>query len=87
MSESTNKWNITGSRVYSNGEGKSFNLMNKITAQTLYNTLNEYETKILHLEKQINTTKNYEKIQQQLIALQMDISNAQSDLNKIKELL
>ena len=81
------EWNIKQTRVYSNGEGKSFNLMNKITAQTLYNTLNEYETKILHLEKQINTTKNYEKIQQQLIALQMDISNAQSDLNKIKELL
>lgn len=81
------EWNIKQTRVYSNGEGKSFNLNNKITAQTLYNTLNEYETKILHLEKQINTTKNYEKIQQQLIALQMDISNAQSDLNKIKELL
>ena len=81
------KWNIKQTRVYSNGEGKSFNLMNKITAQTLYNTLNEYETKILHLEKQINTTKNYEKIQQQLIALQMDISNAQSDLNKIKEII
>ena len=81
------EWNIKQTRVYSNGEGKSFNLNNKITAQTLYNTLNEYETKILHLEKQINTTKNYTKIQQQLIALQMDISNAQSDLNKIKELI
>ena len=43
MSESTNKWGITGSRVYSNGEGKSYNCTNKITAQDLYHTLTEYE--------------------------------------------
>lgn len=81
------EWNIKQTRVYSNGEGKSFNLMNKITAQTLYNTLNEYETKILHLEKQINTTKNYEKIQQQLQQLENSIHEAKNDLEKIKELI
>ena len=58
-----------------------------IHAIKLHETLTEYENTITNLEKQINTDKNYKEIQQQLIALQMDISNAQSDLNKIKELL
>ena len=81
------KWLLNNSRVYTDGEGKSFNLNNKITAQTLYNTLKEYETKILHLEKQINTTKNYTKIQQQLQQLETNIHEAKNDLNKIKELI
>ena len=81
------EWLRNGARIYSNGAGKSYNCTNIITAKDLHNTLTEYENKIHHLEKQINTTKNYEKIQQQLIALQMDISNAQSDLNKIKEII
>ena len=81
------EWNIKQTRVYSNGEGKSFNLMNKITAQTLHNTLTNYENKLKQMEKQINTDKNYKEIQQQFIALQMDIKVVQDDIDKIKELL
>ena len=42
MSESI-EWQITGSRVYSKGAGKSYNCTNKVTAQDLYNTLTTYE--------------------------------------------
>ena len=73
------------SRVY--GQGMSINCTNKITATELCNKLNNYETTIHQLETQIQHDKNYEKLQQYLIALQMDISNIQADLNKIKELL
>ena len=41
-------------------------------------TLNNYE-------KDKQTHANYDKIQQQIIALQMDISNCQADLDKIKK--
>jgi hypothetical protein len=81
------EWNIQGSRVYSNGEGKSYNCPNKITAQSLHHTLTTYENTITTLQKQIKHSNNYKELQKQVIALQMDISNCQSDLNKIKELL
>ena len=38
-------------------------------------------------ETQIQTENNLDKLRQQVIALQMDIKNCQSDLDKIKELL
>ena len=81
------EWGIQGARVYSKGAGKSYNCPNKITAQDLYHTLTTYETRIHELQKQIQTTNNYEKIHQQVIALQMDIKQCQNDLDKIKELL
>ena len=81
------KWNIKQSRVYSNGEGRSYNCTNIVTAKDLHNTLTEYENTIHHLEKQINTDKNYTKIQQQLQALENSIHEAKNDLEKIKELL
>ena len=87
MSESESKWNIQGSRVYGKNGGGSYNCTNKITATDLCNLLNNYETTINHLETQIQYNTNYEKLQQYLIALQMDISNIQADLDKIKELL
>ena len=81
------KWLLNNSRVYTNGEGKSFNLNNKITAQTLHTTLTNYENQLKQMENQINTDKNYKEIQQQFIALQMDIKVVQDDIDKIKELL
>lgn len=81
------KWLLNNSRVYTDGEGKSFNLNNKITAQTLHTTLTNYENQLKQMEKQINTDKNYKEIQQQFIALQMDIKVVQDDIDKIKELL
>ena len=82
-----NDFTIKGSLVKDHIHQRSYNLTSKIDAIKLHQTLTEYETQIQELEKQINTDKNYKEIQQQLITLQMDISNAQSDLNKIKELL
>ena len=82
-----NNFSITGCLVKDHTHKRSYNLTNKFDAIKLHETLTEYENTITNLEKQINTDKNYKEIQQQLIALQMDISNAQSDLNKIKELL
>ena len=81
------KWLLNNSRVYTNGEGKSFNLNNKITAQTLHTTLTNYENQLKQMDKQINTDKNYKEIQQQFTALQMDIKVVQDDIDKIKELL
>lgn len=81
------EWLRNGARIYSNGAGKSYNCTNIVTAKDLHNTLTEYENKIHHLEKQINTDKNYTKIQQQLQALENSIHEAKNDLEKIKELL
>ena len=79
------KWSRQASRVY--GKGQSYNLHNNITAETLQNTLNNYENKINELQKEIQTNNNLNKIKQQIVALQMDIHNVQADLDKIKELL
>ena len=80
MSES--KWKINGSRVY--GNGKSFNCTNKVTAEQLYCTLTEYE-KTLQLTK--NTEQKLDNITRSIITLQMDLSNIQDTVNRIKEAL
>ena len=78
-------WKRKASRVY--GDGKSYNCINKVTAKELQCILNGYETKITEQQAEIQTTSNLTKIRQQLIALQMDITQIQNDLNKIKELI
>ena len=76
------EWQIQGSRVY--GYGKSYNCTNKITATELYNTLTQYEQTI----QTNNTTENkLDNIEKHIIALQMDLSNVQDTVNKIKEAL
>ena len=62
------------------GKGISYNLNNRHDAIHLCNTLNQYET-------QLNHQINYEKLKQQIIILQMGITQIQDDLNKIKELI
>ena len=84
MSESTNKWGITGSRVYSNGEGKSYNCTNKITAQDLYHTLTEYEKTVQLTE---STDTKLDNITKQVIQIQMTLNILQHDLDKLKEAL
>ena len=84
MSESTNKWRITGSRVYSNGEGKSYNLTNRITAEQLYNTLTQYEQSIQLSE---STDTKLDNITKQVIQIQMTLNILQHDLDKLKEAL
>lgn len=78
------EWQIQGSRVYSKGEGKSYNCTNKVTANDLYNTLTQYEKDLTKAE---TTTQNLKTIHKQVIALQMDLTQVQNDLNKIKEAL
>ena len=65
----------------------SINCTNIVTAENLQNTLNNYETTIYTLQKDLTITTNYEKLQQYIIALQMDIKTVQNDIDKIKELL
>ena len=79
------QWKITGTRVH--GDGKSYNCINKVTAKELHCILNGYETRITEQQAEIQTNTNLTKIRQQLIALQMDITQIQNDLNKIKELI
>ena len=79
------EWKRQQSRVY--GNGQSYNCTNVVNAKTLENTLNNYETRIGELQVQIQTNTNLNKIRQQLIALQMDITQIQNDLDKIKELV
>ena len=78
-------WKRKQTRVY--GDGKSYNCLNIVTAKELQCILNNYETKITEQQAEIQTNTNLTKIRQQLIALQMDITQIQNDLDKIKELI
>jgi len=84
MSEST-QWKQDNSRVY--GKGQSYNLTNKITATTLQNTLNNYETTINELKTQIRHETNYTEIQYQLNQLETTIHTLKNNINEIKELI
>ena len=79
------KWKIQSSRVY--GEGMSYNLTNKVTAEKLYNTLNGYETQINNLESQIQTTRNIQDINKQLKAVLMDLEVLKHDIDVLKDKL
>ena len=85
MSDRVNqpKWNIEHSRVY--GQGMSYNLTNKVTAEKLYNTLNGYEIKIENLESHIQTTRNIKDINKQLKAVLMDLEVLKHDITLLKE--
>ena len=79
------KWNIKHSRVY--GQGMSYNLTNKVTAEKLYNTLNGYETQINNLESQIQTTQNIKDINKQLKAVLMGLEVLKHDITVLKDKL
>ena len=79
------EWKLTGTRVH--GDGKSDYCIYKVTAKERQCILNGYETKITEQQAEIQTTSNLHKIRQELIALQMDITQIQNDLDKIKELI
>lgn len=83
----TKPYTIKGSLVKDHIHKRSYNLTSRIDAETLCNTLTQYENKIETLQAQIQTENNLEKLRQQAIALQMDLKVVQEDLNKIKELL
>lgn len=83
----TEPYSIKGSLVKDHIHKRSYNLTSKIDAETLCQTLTQYETKIKTLQKTIQTETNIDKLQKQVIALQMDLKVVQEDLNIIKELL
>ena len=59
----------------------SFN--NKKTAEQLNKQLNTYENTIQTLKQQLQLQNNHEKLQQHIITLQMELHNAQADIDKI----
>ena len=83
MSEQT--YNRKGSRVY--GQGLSINCTNIVTAETLQNRLNNYENTIQQLQTEIRINTDYDKLRKYLIAIQMDVTTLQADIDKIKEVL
>ena len=78
MSESTYK--CQGSRVF--GQGYSYNLTNKIDAERLCSTLNNYEQ---NLQLEQNISKQYDKITKEIIQIQLTLGILNDDINKIKE--
>ena len=84
MSETKIEWLRTGARVYSKGQGHSYSCTNIATAKTLHQTLTHYEQT---LQNNHQTDKKLDEIEKQVIALQMDLSNVQDTVNKIKEAL
>ena len=83
MSESI-QWERNGTRVYSKGKGHNYNCINIATAKTLHQTLTHYEQT---LQNNHQTDKKLDEIEKQVIALQMELSNVQDTVNKIKEAL
>lgn len=74
------KWNIKNTRVY--GDGKSFNCTNKITAETLYCTLTDYEKQINYTE---TTTTQFDHIQKQLIQIEMTLNILKHEIDTLHE--
>ena len=75
------EWKIQGSRVYSKGEGKSYNCTNKITANDLYNTLTTYET--THTLNK-NIEQQYDRITKQIIQIQLSLGILTEEIQKLK---
>ena len=76
------KWQIQGSRVY--GNGQSYNCTNKVTAEQLQSTLNQYETTVnLHR----NLDKQFDNITRQLIQTNLSLNILKDDMERLtKEL-
>lgn len=79
-----NNFTIKGSLVKDHIHQRSYNLTSKIDAIKLHETLTNYEKEIQSLK---NKKTDDEKIKQYLIALQMDVSNIQAEIKKIRELM
>jgi len=80
MDNETTPYRIQGSRVY--GNGQSFNCTNKVTAQDLCNTLNQYQKCTTEYEA---IEKKLDRIQKTIISLQMSTSIMSNELQKLHE--
>ena len=76
------EWKIQGSRVY--GNGQSYNCTNRVTAEQLHNTLNNYEKTVqLHT----NLEQQFDNITRQLIQTNLSLNILKDDMERLtKEL-
>ena len=83
MSESI-QWERNGTRVYSKGQGHSYNCINIATAKTLHQTLTTYENTHT-LNKNID--EQYDRITKQIIQIQLSLGILSEDISKLKEVV
>ena len=76
------EWLRNGARVYSKGEGKSYNCTNIATAKTLHETLTNYE-KTYNLNR--NIEEQYDRITKQIIQLKLNIETLTEEINTLHE--
>ena len=76
------EWKINGARVY--GNGQSYNCTNKITAETLQNTLNQL-TEYRNTSTNIDT--KLDEISKQVIQLKLSINILGEEIEHLKEVL
>ena len=76
------EWLRNGARVYSKGEGKSYNCTNIATAKTLHETLTTYE-KTYNLNR--NIEEQYDRITKQIIQLKLNIETLTEEINTLHE--
>ena len=76
------EWLRNGARVYSKGEGKSYNCTNIATAKTLHETLTNYE-KTYNLNR--NIEEQYDRITKQIIQLKLSIGTLTEEINTLHE--
>ena len=76
------EWLRQGSRVYSNGEGHSYNCTNIATAKQLHQTLTNYE-KTYTLNR--NIEEQYDRITKQIIQLKLSIGTLTEEINTLHE--
>lgn len=76
------EWLRKGARVYSKGEGKSYNCTNIATAKQLHETLTTYE-KTYNLNR--NIEQQYDKITKQIIQLKLSIGTLTEEINTLHE--
>lgn len=71
-------YQVQGSRVY--GQGESYNVTNRVTAEQLANTLNQYE-KTVRLNNNID--QQYDRIQKQLIQVNMTLNILNTEIKTL----
>ena len=76
------EWLRNGARVYSNGEGQSYNCVNIATAKQLHETLTTYE-KTYNLNR--NIEEQYDRITKQIIQLKLSIGTLTEEINTLHE--
>jgi hypothetical protein len=79
---SNEPYRVQGSRVY--GEGQSYNCLNKVTAENLCQTLNKY-----YVTKELinETTNQYDKLNKQLVQINMTLKILENEINTLSELV